>query len=200
MSASGSASTATPAPSPLAIASTLTAYARLLRGISSAATTAMRKSRASPRGRPIIWVATRNGKFGASPPAAVTSGAANAIAITTRRRPIRSARIAKGSTSTMPARTSDPPTPTPVSPMPKSSAANATVWVNRVLTNADDIDAAASSPSTVSRRGSSRSGGAHHGVGTAWTWAAWVGAAPRRAIAHRTGRANSQANHGSVKR
>ena len=170
MSASGSAITATPAPSPLAIASTLTAYARLLRGISSAATTATRKSSASPSGRPIACVATRNGNDGAKAPSAVTTGAATAIAVTTRRRPIRSASTATGSTSTMPARTTEPATPTPVSLTPKSSAAKFTVWVNSVLTNADDIDAAASSPSTVSARGSRRSGGAHHGVGAAWAW------------------------------
>ena len=197
MSASGSAITATPAPRALAIASRLTAYARLLRGISSAATTAIMKSRARPSGRPIACVATRSGNVGAIAPAAVTSGAANAIAVTTRRRPTRSASTATGSTSRIPARTIEPAIPRPASLTPKSSAAKFTVWVNSVLTNADDIDAAASRPSTVSARGSSRSGGAHHGVGAACSWAGWVGAAPRRASAHRTGRANTHANQGS---
>ena len=160
-------------PSPLAIASTLTAYARLLRGISSAATTATRKSSASPSGRPIACVATRNGNVGANAPIAVTTGAATAIAVTTRRRPIRSASTATGRTRTIPARTTEPATPTPVSLTPKSSAAKLTVWVNSVLTNADDIDAAASRPSTVSARGSRRSGGAHHGVGAAMAWMSW---------------------------
>ena len=112
----------------------------------------------------MVWVATRAGNVGASAPAALTSGAATAIAVTTRRRPMRSARMANGRASTMPARTREPPTATPVSPTPKSSAANATVWVNNVLTNADDIEAAASRPSTVSWRGSRRSA-YHHGVG-----------------------------------
>ena len=98
----------------------------------------------------------------------------------------------------MPARTIEPATPTPVSPTPKSSAAKLTVWVNSVLTNADDIDAAASRPSTVSARGSRRSGGAHHGVGRQVV-VVGVGRAPRpggRAPSAR-GRANSHANHGS---
>ena len=50
-----------------------------MRGISSAATTATRKSSARPSGRPTAWVATRNGNVGASAPAAVTTGAATAI-------------------------------------------------------------------------------------------------------------------------
>ena len=79
--------TAIPAPSPLAIASTLTAYARELRGISSAATTATRKSRASPSGRPIVCVATRIGNVGATAPAAATSGAAKPTATITRAPP-----------------------------------------------------------------------------------------------------------------
>ena len=85
----------------------------------------------------------------------------------------------------------------PPSPTPKSSAAKFTVCVNSVLTNAEDIEAAASRPSTVRPRGSSRSGGAHHGVGARWSWAAWVGADPRRPIDHRSGSANTQANHGN---
>ena len=79
---------------------------------------------------------------------------------------------------------------------PKSSAAKLTVWVNSVLTNADDIDAAASSPSTSSVRGSSRSGGAHHGVRVVYSSCGCVGAVPRRAIDQRTGSANTHANHG----
>ena len=96
----------------------------------------------------------------------------------------------------IPARTTEPAMPTPLSLMPKSSAAKLTVWVNSVLTNADDIDAAASRPSTSSVRGSRRSGGAHHGVRVENSVCAFVGAAPRRAIDHRTGSANTQANHG----
>ncbi len=115
-------------------------------------------------------VATRNGKVGASAPLAVMRGAAIAMAITTRRRPIRSAMTATGRTSRMPARTIDPPTPTPTSPTPKSSAANSTVWVNSVLTKAEAIDAAARRPSTLIARGSRRSGGAHHGVGGTSPW------------------------------
>ena len=101
----------------------------------------------------------------------------------------------------MPARTTAPAMPMPVSPTPKSSAAKLTVWVNSVLMNADDIDAAASSPSTrelarvepVGRRPPRASA-------MAWSVGRWVGAAPRRAIAQRTGSANSQANHGSDQR
>ena len=168
-----------------------------MRGISSVATTATRKSRASPSGRPTAWVATRNGNVGAMAPAAETSGAATAITVTIRRRPARSASAATGSTKMIPARTTEPAMPTPASPTPKSSAAKLTVWVNSVLTNADDIDAAASRPSTVSIRGSRRSGGAHHGVLVACSTGGWVGSARRRPSVQRTGRANSQANHGS---
>ena len=101
----------------------------------------------------------------------------------------------------MPARTIDPPTPTPTSPTPKSSAANSTVWVNSVLTKAEAIDAAARRPSTLIARGSRRSGGAHHGVGgTSPWWSVWVRAAPRRPSAARTGMANSQPNHGIASR
>ena len=52
--------TATPAPMPLAMAKILIAYARELRGISSVAITAIKRSRANPRGRPIVCVATSN--------------------------------------------------------------------------------------------------------------------------------------------
>ncbi len=100
----------------------------------------------------------------------------------------------------MPARTIAPATPTPPSLTPKSVAAKLTVWVNRVLTNADDIDAAARIPSTRSWRGSSRSGGAHHGVGAPVSWWACPGRRPRRPIAHPRGSANSHANHGSDQR
>ncbi len=167
-----------------------------MRGISSAATTATRKSRAKPSGRPTAWVATRIGNVGASAPAAVTTGAATAISVTMRRRPARSAMAATGSTKMIPARTTDPAMPMPLSPTPKSSAAKLTVWVNRVFMNAEDIDAAASRPSTFSARGSMRSGGAHHGVviGPA---CGRVGAMPRRAIVQRRGSANTHANHGS---
>ena len=90
--------------------------------------------------------------------------------------------------------------PTPLSLTPKSSAAKLTVWVNSVLTNAEDIDAAASRPSTVSVRGSRRSGGAHHGVAVACVGGGWVGGAPRRASDQRSGSAKTQANHGSDQR
>ena len=111
---------------------------------------------------------------------------------------MRSASTATGSTRMMPARTNEPATPTPVSLTPKSSAAKLTVWVNSVLTNADDIDAAASSPSTVSARGSRRSGGAHHGVGAARAWCVGRASAPRRGGRSPSApeAANSQANHG----
>ena len=104
-----------------------------------------------------------------------------ATPVTTRRRPMRSARTASGRTSRIPPRTIEPAMPMPVSPTPKSSAAKLTVCVKSVLTKADDIDAAASSPSTVMARVSRRSGGAHHGVGATWSCSAWVSAAPRRA-------------------
>ena len=50
-----------------------------MRGISSATATAIRKSSASPSGRPIACVATNSGKFGASAPSAVTIGADQAM-------------------------------------------------------------------------------------------------------------------------
>ena len=99
----------------------------------------------------------------------------------------------------MPARTPAPAMPMPESPTPKSSAANSTVWVNSVLMNAEAIDEAASRPSTLSCRGVSRSGGAHAGV--RWlSGRSLVGSWPRRAIAQRIGRANSQPNHGRTNR
>ena len=56
-----------------------------------------------------------------------------------------------------------PATPWPQLPMPKSSAAKFTVWVNSVLTNAAVSEAAARRPRTRTSRSSRRSGGAHHG-------------------------------------
>ena len=93
----------------------------------------------------------------------------------------------------MPARTRLIALPKPVSPTPKSSAANWAVWVKSVFVNADDIDAAASNPSTSPWRASIWSGGAHHGGVVRWM-------VPLRASAHRTGSANSQANQGIVSR
>src|SRR5262249_29205599 len=98
------------------------------------------------------------------------------------------------------ARTTEPAMPTPASLTPKSSAAKLTVCVKSVLTNAEDIEAAASSPSTVSARGSRRSGGAHHGVVSVYSWWGLVGADPRRASAQRRGRPKTHANQGSDQR
>src|SRR5262249_9730972 len=129
-----------------------------------------------------------------------TSGAAIAIAVTIFLRPVRSAKAATGSTRMIPARTTEPAMPTPASLTPKSSAAKFTVWVNIVFTKAEDIDAAASRPSTVRARGSRRSGGAHHGVGSAYSVCGRVGDVPRRPIDHRSGSAKTHANHGSDQR
>ena len=100
--------------------------------------------------------------------------------------------MANGTVITTPRRTITPPTPWPVLPMPKPSAAKFTVWVNSVLANAADSDAAASSPSSRAWRGVSRSGGAHHGCGE--PAGRGVRSAPR------TGQANSQPNHGMSRR
>ena len=98
---------------------------------------------------------------GAIAPRTDNSGASQATATITRRRPMRSASTAAGSAITMPTRTTAPAMPIPVLSTPKSSAAKLTVWVNSVLTNAALIEAAASRPSTSTCVGSSRSGGAH---------------------------------------
>ena len=189
-SASGRPITAMPAPRPLAIASTLIAYARLLRGISSAAATAIRRSSARPIGRPIDCVATSTPKFGARAPRAENNGANQAASTIIRRRPARSAMKAIGRANTMPTRTITPPTPCPNLPMPKSFAAKLAVCVNSVLANAELIEAAASRPSNSACRGSRRSGGAHQGC------APWVLTRPCRPIVRRTGRLNNHPNQG----
>ena len=93
----------------------------------------------------------------------------------------------------MPQRTITPATAWPLSPIPKSSAAKLTVCVNSVLTNAADIDAAASRPSTLTWIGVSRSGGAHGGSDPS----------PRDRVgagATRIGHAKIQPNHGITSR
>ena len=87
ISASGRDATAIPAPAPLSTASNPVAYARALRGISSTATTAIKMSRVSPKGRPIVCVATKKGNEGDNAPAAEMMGAAHAIEIMRGRRP-----------------------------------------------------------------------------------------------------------------
>jgi len=136
MPASGNAPTAEPAPIPLAIASTLSAHARASDPISSVANTMMNTLRASPSGRPMVCVATRNSKLGANAPSAVTSGASHAVTMIILRRPRRSADSAKGSAITTPQRTTAAANPWPFADTSNSSAANATVWVNTVFTNA----------------------------------------------------------------
>ncbi len=150
MSASRSASTATPAPNPAAMARMLTAYALLFFGTSSAATTPTRKASATPMGRASVWVTTSTANVGAIAPSTDSNGASQATATMTRRRPMRSARIAAGRAITIPTRTKAPAMPIPVLSTPKSSAAKLTVWVNSVLTKAALIEAAASRPSTSS--------------------------------------------------
>ena len=97
----------------------------------------------------------------------------------------------------IPARTTAPATLNPKLPTSKSSAANWAVCVKSVLVNADDIEAAASSPSTSAWRASIWSGGAHHGVRSGRDRSGRRAATPSRA---RTGSANSQPNHGIASR
>ena len=180
--------TATPAPSPPARASTLNAYARLFRGISSAATTPISSASASPTGRPMVCVPTSTQKFGAMAPSAHHRGATHAVTTIICRRPRRSASIANGIAITTPSRTITPPTPWPRSSIPNPSAAKLAVCVNSVLANAAAIDAAASSPSVATFRCVSRSGGDHHGTASS--------ACGRWRKVPRTGKANNHPNHG----
>ena len=96
----------------------------------------------------MVWLIVRVTKLGASAPSAASIGAARAVPTMIRRRPIRSANRANGATRTIPKRTTVPALPWAPLPIPNSSAAKLTVWVNTVLTNAADSDAAASRPRT----------------------------------------------------
>ncbi|MEY4081077.1 MAG: hypothetical protein RL430_1507 [Actinomycetota bacterium] len=140
MSANGSDATATPAPSPLSTARSPVAYARESRGISSMTSTARRMSRVRPRGRPRVCVATSTAKLGESAPSAQTNGAAQDSATIIGRRPLASARATIGREITMPQRTIADPSPCAEFDTPNSSAANATVCVNRVFVKATSIE------------------------------------------------------------
>ena len=148
--ASGSAATAEPAPIPLAMASTLSAHARASDPISSVANTMMNTLRARPSGRPMVCVATRNSKFGATAPREVMSGASHAVMMIILRRPKRSAESAKGSAITTPQRTIAAAKPWPLAETSNSLAAKATVCVNTVFTNAAGSEA--NNSSTITRR------------------------------------------------
>ena len=110
-SANGSDPTAMPPPIPLMTARSPVAYARVLRGISSSATTAIKMSSVRPSGRPIACVPTRKTYDGAMAPSADTNGAAQAIAIITGRRPYLSANATSGKQMMMPNLTTDAPIP-----------------------------------------------------------------------------------------
>ncbi|CAB4812594.1 unannotated protein [freshwater metagenome] len=91
-SANFSAATATPAPIPEAIANRLSAYARLLRGMSSAAATVASIDRARPNGRAMVCEPVSTQNDGDSAPSAQNSGVNQASSTMVRRRPMRSAR------------------------------------------------------------------------------------------------------------
>ena len=156
--------TAIPAPSPDAIAITLMAYARLLRGISSATTTAIRKSSARPEGATdrLRRDQQREVRRQRAERAGDRCGPGRESHHPFRGRPGRRSPPAAGRSRCRPGRCSSR-CRSRCRSTPKSSAANCAVWVNRVLVNADDIDAAARRPSTSAWRSSIRSGGAHHG-------------------------------------
>ena len=149
-----------------------------------------------PSGRPIVCVATSTAEAGRQRPGGATAAPATASARSPARRPTRSASMVNGSAITMPHRTTSPPTPTPVSPTPKSLAANVDgLGEQRVDERGRHRDRGEQAEHRELAR-VQRSGGAHHGVcrrGAA-PWAA----RPRGSDRQRTGRAKSHPNHGSA--
>ena len=111
------------------MASTENAQARDPVGISSAERMAMSRLSMPLKPRATVWLMPRPSMLGASAPVAVSRQPIEAVSVTRRRRPMRSASTESTSTITIDARTAASSRDWSPVEAPNSSAANAAVWV-----------------------------------------------------------------------
>ena len=129
--------------------------------------------------RPSTWLAVSHGSEGLNAPIAVRTHPSTVASISVLRRPRSTAKA-----SMPPRRTAAPATPWARLPAPNSSAANAIVSSNIVLSQPRTMATIASVPRIDAARASSRTAGAHH---------AFRPFSPPRATSRRIAHTNIQA-------